>query len=334
MRDALDASFSLPDPNLVADQGFDMLVYTGPARPTQAWVDHCRSRGVIVTFIQQTVSERAQQGYNAGIYDAQYADQRVNERGHALDGSVCYVVSDGSRDNPTWNGNLIADYGQAIAVQSARPFFFYGNRYAVDHANGGAARVAVSVYGRPVANLGGPTAGGWIPATWNVDPGRDLLRQNIGYYIAAGGVCDLNTVWRDYTGGVPTPEPIEEDTLKIQLVVATPGGTAYRVWDPGNGLVKKVIGWEEAFGPPGPPTLLQTETLGGLITTGPNAEPLVWDQPRLDAIPFYVEGDTPPPVIVDGPMSEAERVALLNANTALVTAVSDLTDAVAAATSE
>lgn len=199
MRDALDFSFSPPVPALVAAQGFDLLGYTGSARVGQDYYDECRARGIAFTFIQETTSERAQEGWNAGLVDAQYADRRASERGHPYSAPIVYVVSDGSRDNPSWNGELIADYGAAIATQSARPFMFYGNRYAVDHACAGARRVGVNVYGYAVDLRGGPgDDGGWLPATWNFDGARDPLRQNIGYYTAAGGTCDLNTTHHDY----------------------------------------------------------------------------------------------------------------------------------------
>jgi hypothetical protein len=178
-------------PSRLAELNLDVLVYTGNARPEQWWIDRCREAGVVVTFTQETYSARSQEGYQAGVLDAQFADARCDERGHQ--GSVCYVVSDGNSGDPNpenSNRAQIVAYGQAVAQTSRRPFFFYGNRYAVDAALEGAAKVP----GAPAVSL----VGGWLPRTWDFDPSRDLIAQEPNLPTPIDGT-DFNTVHREYT---------------------------------------------------------------------------------------------------------------------------------------
>lgn len=226
LADELDASFALPDPAAVKAQGFGgVRVYLGSARPSQAWVDECRSLGLRIRWVQETTGDRALEGWNAGIIDAQTADARATERGAAGDDLIVFVISDGSSSNPSEGADAMADYGAAVATQEARPFEMYGNRYAVDAATAGARRVSVNVYGYPPALHAGPNRdGGWLPRTWDYDPTRDSACQEIGYYTDAGGVCDRNTGIVATGAPAPAPTPTRGYGMDILRDYDTPGG--------------------------------------------------------------------------------------------------------------
>jgi hypothetical protein len=197
----------------------DDASYTGAARAERSYYDALRAAGIDIMMIQETTSERSQQGYNAGLYDVDFARRRSREVGHPDSAPIAYAVSDGSRDNPTWNGNLIADYGEAVAQREPGPFVFYGNRYAVDAACSGAARVP----GNRCMNLNG----GWIPRTWNFDPNRDTAAQEIGGAPVAG--TDVNSVYRPIFDAQPGPVPVPISTGRPEMFVGLkerPGGTA------------------------------------------------------------------------------------------------------------
>ncbi len=194
MRDAIDFSFARPTPQAVSDLNLDILVYTGNARPDKAYLDAMRAAGVAVTLIQESDPNRAQQGYNAGVADAQYADSRADEVGYPNHASIAYVVSDGSATNPSTGGDAIAAYAKGVQDTSRRPFFFYGNQYAVDNAVSGANRAL----------------GSWVPSTWGT---ATLLRQEANLASPIPDT-DLNTVHQEYAAwgqGVPTPTPPKED---------------------------------------------------------------------------------------------------------------------------
>lgn len=191
---------SAPDPQLLHDLNLDALVYTGSARPTQEWVNHCRELGIIVTFIQETVSTRSQQGFDAGVYDCQYAEARAKELGHT--GSIAYVVSDGSWSD-VWDAS---EYGRGVQSVATLPFFSYGAVPICESFNRGAPR----------------SLGTWVPETWGVGT---LLTQVVGSSPVAD--TDLNHVHADYTG-TPAPAPIpkkEESDMYIALLLGLDGVT-------------------------------------------------------------------------------------------------------------
>ena len=118
MKNAVDYSYARPSGAELASRDLDALVYTGNARPDQPHFDDLRNHGVAITFIQETTSTRSQEGYQAGVYDAQFADRRATERGYPLDAAIAYVVSDGSAYDPNYGGENIAAYARGIAVTS------------------------------------------------------------------------------------------------------------------------------------------------------------------------------------------------------------------------
>lgn len=218
MRDFWDFAWAYPTPSLFPSYGVDAASYTGAARAPRSYYDDLRARGVNVMMIQETTNERAQQGYDAGVYDVEFARTRSREVGHPDSAPIAYAVSDGSRTDPTWNGDAIAAYGEAVGNSEVGPFLFYGNRYAVDYANKGAAR---SSGARLSLNL----VGGWIPRTWSFDAVRDTAAQEVGSVPVDG--TDWNTTYRDIHGGgstpAPTPPPAKKGT-QMQLVVVKGNG--------------------------------------------------------------------------------------------------------------
>jgi len=216
MRDLWDLAWEDVAPETFVAYDVDAASYTGAARKPRAWHDQMRALGRNVLGIQETTNERAQQGYQAGVYDVQFARSRWAEVGYGPDVEMAYAVSDGSRDNPTWNGDAIADYGQAIGDVETGRYKFYGNRYAVDYACAGARRSR-----RPdlCVNL----SGGWVPRTWNFDASRDTAAQEVGSTPIPG--IDVNTVYRPIFGDVsapPEPVPTPEESSMLE-VVQVPG---------------------------------------------------------------------------------------------------------------
>ncbi len=175
------------------------------------WVRLGRTRHTSIRSApQESDPNRSQQGRLAGVQDAQYADGRADEVGYPRTASICYVVSDGSRTNPSSGGNQIADYAAGIAGTSERPFFFYGNEYACDAAMQGA-----------------PTAlGTWIPSTW----GNGTLLTQEANQASPIDQTDLNTVhapygsWCDDVPEVPDLTPEQDATLNEILGWIKGGG--------------------------------------------------------------------------------------------------------------
>ena len=218
MRNAIDFSYARPTPETVAALGLDILVYTGPARPDKAYLDAMRAAGVAVTLVQESDPNRSQQGFAAGVADAQYADSRADEVDHQ--GSIAYVVSDGSAGDPSSGADQIAQYAAGVQSVSRRPFFFYGNQYATDAALRGAPQAL----------------GSWVPSTWGTG---SLLTQeaNVASPVAD---TDLNTVHADYTGSAPVPAPTSSEDCMYDHFETDPNNRADIWWFSGAGrrLVK------------------------------------------------------------------------------------------------
>lgn len=245
----LDFSFSRPSPEDLLATDRDALTYVGNVRPPAEWLARCRELGVNVCFIFETTGNRAQEGYQAGVYDAQFSDARTDQIGYPREASVCYVVSDGNRFDPFSGGDRIAEYGRGIATTSLRPFFFYGNRYAVDHAIAGARSVV------PSRLLAGPNGdGGWLPVPWGADPTRDLIGQESNIAPPIPGT-DENSVYHDYAAS-STPAQLRRSP-DVPYVMSTPGqadvlvdgeiGEVYEVDGPGTLPIVPVSAERRAF---------------------------------------------------------------------------------------
>jgi hypothetical protein len=194
MNNAVDAEYARPSAAELLAAEVDILVYTGNARPDTNYLNDLRGANVCVAFIQETDSARSQEGYQAGVYDALFADGRTSQVGYPTSCAIAYVVSDGNAEDPNYGANNISDYGEGVADTSKRPFFFYGNRYAVDAAVVGAKR-------NPKAFC----LGGWVPSTWGADRGEDLMVQeaNLSSPIAD---TDYDSVYKFYAAwGMPFP---------------------------------------------------------------------------------------------------------------------------------
>ncbi len=184
---AVDFSWTHPSAAELVDANCDAIFYTGNARPDKSYVDSLRAAGVGVCLVQETDPNRSQQGNLAGHADAIYADNRADQIGYPLTASICYVVSDGSRDFPNTGADQIAAYAAGVIEASRRPVFWYGNQYAC------------------VAAMRSGGLGTWIPSTWG---DGSLLTQEANQASPIANT-DLNTVHAPYgnwTDDAPTPE--------------------------------------------------------------------------------------------------------------------------------
>ncbi len=203
MTSALDFSYARPTPQEILGAGVKgVLVYTGNARPDQGYIDSLRSAGITVTFIMETYSQRSQAGFQAGVLDCQFAEQRARERGH--NGSIAVVVSDGNgADN--WDAS---QYGAGWQSVATLPFFSYGAQPICESFNRGAPR----------------SLGTWVPSTW----GQGTLMSQLVVQSPVAGT-DLNTVHADYTGGtVPVPPTAKDDDMP--LYITKKSDTSVGVW--------------------------------------------------------------------------------------------------------
>lgn len=189
MRDAVDF-MSAPDPGLLKQLDLDALPYTGNARPSAEWFAQMQANGLPVRcMIQETISTRSQQGFQAGVYDCQFAEQRSREVNPDVQ-SIAVVVSDGNGAD-RWDAS---QYGAGWASVATLRFFPYG-------ALGVTASFLAGAKGSPRS-----IDGEWVPETWGA--GR-LISQVVGASPVPN--TDLNRVHADYTGG----SPIEEDDVKL-----------------------------------------------------------------------------------------------------------------------
>ncbi len=167
--------------------------YTGNARPSQGWFDEGRAKGVApLWMIQETISSRSQQGFQAGVFDCEFAEGRARERGH--DGALAVVVSDGNgRD--AWDAS---GYGQGWASVATLRFFAYGAVGVIATFESGAACPLL-------------IPGGWIPETW----GHGVVAsQLVGPQAAISTAHDLNDVFYDFgTQPVPPVPPVGVDMV-------------------------------------------------------------------------------------------------------------------------
>jgi hypothetical protein len=177
------------DPDAISQQGGAACFYCGNGLPSQGWFDAMAARNVPLLAIQESWVTRAQEGYPAALEDTAFTKMRLGLRVISNLAGIAYAVSDGSRFDPNDNGAKIADYGQGVAVEESLPFTFYGNRYAVDSALGGALRVS----GLHIIS----EHGGWLPETWDFDAMRDVMMQIVNTPSSLPGT-DQNAVYVDF----------------------------------------------------------------------------------------------------------------------------------------
>jgi hypothetical protein len=167
------------------------------------------------TWIFETDPLRSQQGYQAGVYDAQFFEARVAERGYSptLPAMVC--VSDGTSRNPDYGADQIAQYGRGWADTTSRPLCGYGNRYCVTAFNAGipGSRLLAS-------------SGGWLPIPWGGNSGQDAIGQDANTPSPIGNT-DLNRVWVDWFDAPPAPvpaQPEDEEDMTVWITKASAAG--------------------------------------------------------------------------------------------------------------
>lgn len=236
---------SPPDPALLVGSG--ACFYTGRGLPDQWWFDECAHRGIPLLAIQESWITRAQEGYNAGVEDVNFARARLSGRQIWNLSGIAYAASDGSRFDPQWNGDRIADYGQAVGVGELLPFTFYGNRYAVDAASAGALRVAGMRSIKP--------DGGWLPSTWDFDATRDLMEQLVNSQTPIPNT-DENRVWVDFFMGddmYGDPDR-ERDVRQLEVsekILASLQGINFPPNDGQRGSMQDQVGqlWSKLLGP-------------------------------------------------------------------------------------
>ncbi len=205
---AVDFSWTHPSPAELVAANVDAIFYTGNARPDKGYVDSLRAAGIGVCLVQETDPNRSQAGNLAGHADGIYADNRADQIGYPTTASICYVVSDGSRDFPNTGAENIAAYAAGVIEASRRPVFWYGNEYAC-----GAAMTAGGL-------------GTWIPSTW----GNGSLLTQEANRASPIDQTDLNTVhapygnWTTDTEDDLTPEQAAQLT-EIQGILN--GGGVY-----------------------------------------------------------------------------------------------------------
>ena len=204
MRDALDAAWGdFPTDNI----GYDWIRYTGSARPDPGWVNAVVAHS-LVTFVQESTSQRSQQGFGAGVADREFAEARAREV-HPGVKSIAVVVSDGDGADD-WDAS---EYGAGWADAASIPFFPYGAQSICESFNRGAA-------GHPLC-LGGT----WVPETWG---DGTFLSQVVG--ASPVGNTDLNHVWAAYYPTAPVPVPPEEEEVARPLYIGKKSDPAVGIW--------------------------------------------------------------------------------------------------------
>lgn len=176
----------------------DPSVYTGNARFSQGFFDGAASIGHgVVLMIQETISERSQQGYQAGVYDVQFARARAKQRGFT--GPIAYVVSDG------WSGNRwdSSEYGRGISDTEEGQFLGYGAKGVLESFYVGARAGAGAHFIHPA---GDEPNGDWGPETWGV---YSLITQLVGPSPVPD--TDLNIVHYPLGVSAPAPTPVWKD---------------------------------------------------------------------------------------------------------------------------
>ena len=210
---AVDFQYLRPTPATLINAGYrDVLCYLGNPRlsndacPDASYLDVMRAAGIRLTFIYETDPNRSQQGYDVGVQDAQFSDQRARERGYPDDGPFYVCASDGSANDPNSGADAIAGYARGWAATTRRKLGAYGNRYAVD----------AFVSGLPVDRRMVPGRdGGWVPTTWGVDPARDLLGQDPNVKMI--GDTDHNYIYADWWGAPRPGPPLDWNAILLYL---------------------------------------------------------------------------------------------------------------------
>lgn len=221
MRDGVDGITEYA-PQLLVDHDLDPFSYTGNARFSQGFFDEAAALGhPVVLMVQETYSTRSQEGYQSGVYDAQFAEQRARERGWR--GPIAYVVSDGNGAD-RWSSH---EYARGIGDASTLGFYILG--YGADgvledfapgvRASAGASRLFLGTDGDGAR---------WVPETWGPN-------NAIGQVVGPSPIpdTDLNHV----TVELAPRAPVQEDD-GMDLITTTDNGNTAWFRDAGGILVR------------------------------------------------------------------------------------------------
>lgn len=156
------------------------IAYTGQGkpRPTKDYIDSLLAAGVGFMFIGESSATRSQEGYNAGVADAQHDNAAMDSVGYPAHCWIARAMSDQNRDVP--GPGLIpqmAAYAQGYGEASRAPSWLaYGNVHAVAAALQGSTKCA----------------GGWVPSSWAQGNQYHIIQEaNLTAPIAQ---TDLNTI--------------------------------------------------------------------------------------------------------------------------------------------
>lgn len=190
-RDAVDF-VTAPDPAELAAAGLEGWPYGGSGRPSQAWFDDCRARGLNPSvMVYESYSTRSQLDARFGAWDCQNHEARAREVGHT--GANAVAVSDGNGAD-AWDASA---YGQGWASVATMPFFAYGAVGVIRSFEQGAAGSLL-------------IPGGWVPETWGSGA---IASQLVGTKANLSTPHDLNRVFHDF--GQEADDMFDDDDRKM-----------------------------------------------------------------------------------------------------------------------
>ena len=160
------------------------------------------AQGLAVGVVWETTADRAAQGYQAGLSDAQEANRQADALGFPADRPIYYAVDfDGSWDQ-------VRPYFDGARAAAGRPVGIYGSYRVVEACDLGWVWQCAAWSGN-----GNGTAGS-IQGRRASSKAR--LFQKVGYVL--GDTCDVNDVlstdWGGWHPDHPTT-PIEEDDMPL-----------------------------------------------------------------------------------------------------------------------
>jgi hypothetical protein len=149
------------DPVALKNAGVKALgVYCGPDRPPVSYLQSLILNGIGIWFIQESTATSPWAGYDEGVAQARYAEQRVNEVGYPSDCIIYYNLSD--TPNISGHEQAITAFAKGVADASLRPQFGgYGGQPALDAGQSGNPKLTHR----------------WKVQTWGTDSPADIMRQ-------------------------------------------------------------------------------------------------------------------------------------------------------------
>lgn len=224
MPQAIDYSWSRPDPDLIASNGYvGVLRYLAP-RPNGKVIDLAEqnalhARGLAVGYVWETTAGRALEGAEAGAHDARLANAMADELGVPATLALHYAVDS---DVPGWSA--VAPYFEGVHSASVRPVRPYGEYDVIEgfHATYGEPGWQTAGWSGSGAGSGGSMQGRRLSA-------HAALFQLVGYVLSQSS--DANEVLGDGWGWHPgdNPAPPPQENPDVSLLVDDPDSTA--IWE-------------------------------------------------------------------------------------------------------